>query len=300
LALDVSVDRPARAFALSLVSSAAFAGMFACHKLLPAAVTSMQSLFGRGVIGVLACALLLRAQRASFRTSSPRVQFLRAACGATAILCQYYAIHEFGCELATATLLNLAAPLWILLFSGPVLGERPGPRTHVALALGLIGAALALAPSHPSERIGLALALASGAFSAAALLSVRHLAARENPDAVVLYFMAFATVITGPFAIGDFARGGAWGPRDVALFLAVGVLGTFGQLVMTRAYRYASAATTSIAGLAQVFFAGILSFFVIGDRPPSWIPIAGGLLVLVAGLIATEPWRAAKDLRSKS
>lgn len=286
-----SFDRPGRAFLLSLVGAAAFAGMFACLKLLPPAVTSMQSLFGRGLLGVLACAVLLRARRAGFRPGSLRINLARSTCGVIAILCQYFAVHEFGAELATATLLNMAAPLWILLFSGRVLGERPGPRAKVALALGLTGAALALGPSHPSERIGLALALASGAFSAGALMSLRRLASTEDPTSVVLFFMAFATLVTAPLAIRDFAGAHAWAAREIALFIAVGALGTIGQLYMTRAYRYAPAVTTSIAGLTQVIFAAILSFTVIGDPLPTWSALAGGALVLAAGLLATQPWK---------
>jgi drug/metabolite transporter (DMT)-like permease len=284
---------PRRAFLLSAISSACFAGMFASLKLLPPRIGSLESLFYRGLIGVITCAAVLRIRGARFRPGSWRVNLLRSLCGVIAILCQYFAIHEAGCELATANLLSQAAPLWILLLSAPILGERPGPRAKIALAVGLLGTALALGPSHASERLGLGLALTSGAFSAFALLSVRKLASTEDATSVVLFFMGFAALVMLPFAAAALRRHGVGEPRELLLLLLVGGLGTAGQLFMTQAYRYASASTVSIAGLLQVVFAAVLSFTLIGAPAPSWTAIAGGILVVTAGLFVTEPWKHA-------
>ena len=291
---STSVDNPRRAYALIVLSSACFAIMFACVKSLPPEISSAEGLFVRGVVGVAGAWLVLRGTSERFRPGPLRLNLVRSCFGVTAVLSHYLAVHEAGAELATANLLSQGAPLWILLLSGAVLGEHSGPKTKWALAVGLIGTALALGPSAHSERLGLFLAVASGVLSAMALLYVRKLASTENPASVVLFFMGFAALVTAPFAITRMLTHGTWSAHELSLLLAVGVSGTVGQLLMTQAYRYGTASSVSIAGLSQVAFAAILSFAVLGAAAPSAGAIAGGVLVLAAGLFAVQPWRTTR------
>lgn len=287
-----ATDNPRRAYALIVIASAFFAAMFAGVKLLPARVSSSEVLFVRGLIGVGGAGLALAWTRQPFRIGAVGVNLVRAACGTASVLCQYFAVHEAGAEIATANLLTQSAPLWILVLSAPLLGETAPPRTKWALAAGLVGTALALGPSRAGERLGLVLALLSGAFSALALLSVRKLVSTENAASVVLFFMAFAAVCSAPLALHGVAEHGLWTPSEFGVLAAVGACGTVGQLVMTQAYRYASAASVSIAGLAQVAFSALFSFALLGSERPSVGAIVGGILVLGAGLLAIAPWRA--------
>ncbi len=292
---DTATDNPRRAYVLIVLASAFFAAMFAAVKLLPERVGSSEVLFVRGLIGVAGASIVLGLTRERFRPGALRTNLVRSACGCASVLCQYYALHEAGAELATANLLTQGAPLWILLLSRPLLGERALSRTKWALAAGLFGTALALGPSAASERTGLFLALASGGFSALALLSVRKLASTENPASVVLFFMGFAALVSAPLALRGLSVHGSWTAREWALLVAIGVLGTAGQLVMTEAYRYGSAASVSIAGLSQVAFSALLSFLVLRSAAPSIGAIAGGIIVLGAGLFSVRPWRVRRS-----
>lgn len=286
-------DRPRRAFALVVLSSACFAAMFAVVKLLPATIGSSEILFLRGCIGVAGSAAVLAWRREPLAPGPWSTNLIRSATGVASVLCQYYAIHEAGTEIATANLLTQSAPLWILFLSVPLLGEAPPARTRPALVLGLIGTALTLGPTGAGQRLGLILALISGAFSALALLSVRKLVARENAASVVLFFMAFAAVVSAPLALrGAWLRGG-WSLGELTTLLWIGVFGTAGQLFMTQAYRYGSAASVSIAGLMQVAFAALFSFAWLGSPAPSPYALLGGVLILGAGLWALSPWNSA-------
>ncbi len=287
-------DNPRRAYALIVLSSAFFAAMFAGLKFLPARISSPEVLFVRGLVGVAGAGLVLVVTRERWRPGALRTNLMRSTVGALSVVFQYFAVHEAGAELATATLLNQSAPLWILLLSAPLLGERVVASTKWALPIGLIGTALALGPSAAGERPGLFLALLSGGFAALALLYVRKLVSTENAASVVLFFMAFATLASAPFALWRVSERGGWTVHEFGVLAAIGALGTAGQLVMTQAYRYGTAASVSIAGLAQVAFAAILSFAVLGSAVPSVAAIAGGILVLLAGLLAVRPWRVTR------
>ena len=276
-----------------VLSSAFFAGMFACVQLLPEQISSPEGLFVRGVIGVGGAWLALRATKQRFQPGPLRLNLVRSCCGVAAVLCHYFAVHEAGAELSTASLLSQSAPLWILLLSGVMLGERAALRTKWALLLGLVGTALALGPSGAGERLGLSLALASGALSALALLYVRKLASTEDPASVVLFFMGFAALVCAPWVCVRLVSRGLWSLREFGLLAAIGVLGTGGQLLMTQAYRHGTAATVSIGGLSQVAFVAVISFALLDADTPSWGAIAGGVLVLAAGIFALQPWRRA-------
>jgi drug/metabolite transporter (DMT)-like permease len=292
-------DSPRRAYALIVLSSALFAAMFACVKLLPERISSPEGLFVRGVIGVLGAWLVLRATKERFRPGSLRINLIRSCFGVSAVLCHYFAVHEAGAELATANLMSQSAPLWILLLSGALLGEHAAARTKWALALGLVGTLLALGPSGAGERLGLFSALSSGALSAMALIYVRKLASTENPASVVLFFMSFSAIVCAPFALLRLHNHGLWSANEFGLLLAIGALGTAGQLLMTYAYRHGTAATVSITGLAQVAFAAVFSFAFLGAAVPSPSAIAGGIMVLAAGVFALQPWRSAVAVRPR-
>lgn len=281
-----------------LLASVCFAAMFAALKCLPARVTTPEVLFVRGLVGVLGAGIALWWTRERWRPGSLRINLIRSAAGTASVLCQYYAVHEAGTELATANLLTQSAPLWILLLSAPLLGEHSTARTRWALPMGLIGTALALGPSGAGERLGLVLALASGGFSAVAVLYVRKLVSTENAASVVLFFMGFAALASSPVALSRVHERGGWSAGEFGILLSVGVLGIGGQLSMTQAYRFGSAASVSIAGLAQVGFAAFFSFVVLGSAAPSASAIGGGVLVLSAGMLAVQPWRAAASVAS--
>jgi drug/metabolite transporter (DMT)-like permease len=284
-------DDPKRAFVLILLASASFAGMVASVKALPPEIATVETVFFRGIVGVVVGAAIHLARGLAFRPQAIGVNLVRSTSGGLALLCYYGAVHDHGCEIATANLLLKTAPLWVSLLSAPLLGESTGPRTRLALVMGTAGAALTLGPAPASERLGVALALASGLFSAGAYLSVRRLAASDHPVSIVTFFTACLTLATGPFAVTALVRDGVPAPRVLALLVSVGVCGTAGQLFMTNAYRHASAAVVSIGGLAEIGFAAVLSVALFGDRPSLYAG-AGGALAVVAGVIATWPAKA--------
>src|SRR5262249_15437703 len=75
--------------------------------------------------------------------------------------------------------------------------------------------------------------------------------------------------------------------RGLALLLAVGLLATVAQLMMTRAYRLGRPlvnASLQYLGIAVSFAWGVLLF----DDPLPLIAVGGILLIICAGLLATR------------
>jgi drug/metabolite transporter (DMT)-like permease len=281
-------EDPRRALILILLASACFATMWAATRALPGSVGPFETVFFRGVVGTILGAAIHVVRGIPFRPQARVVLLVRSAAGALALLCTYGAIQTAGCEIATANMLLKTAPLWVVLMSRPVLGERPGARAKVALLVGLAGAALALGPSHASERLGIALGLLSGVLSAAAYLSVRWLASTDDPNTIVTCFAAFLALATAPVVAAHVARDGLPDGRALALYLLIGTAGTSAQLFMTNAFRHASAAVVSISGLAEIGFTALLSIAIFHEAP-TWNAAVGGGLAVAAGIWATQP-----------
>jgi drug/metabolite transporter superfamily protein YnfA len=78
--------------------------------------------------------------------------------------------------------------------------------------------------------------------------------------------------------------------REVAGLLAIGVLATVGQLVMTRAYALDKAGRVGAAGQVQIVFAVALDAAVFGRRPEG-AAAAGIALLACAGALLVQDAR---------
>ena len=287
---DEAHDELERARWLALGASLSFSGMYVCVKLLSPGVSSFEALFVRSTIGLLVCFSLLRRAGGAVRWGSWKLNLARATFGFLSIGGQFVALHEGGCSLSTVAFLRHGAPVWMLLFVGPLLQEWPDRRAKLAVAIGVIGTLLALRPQGGESTWGLAIALSSGFTAALALISVRKLTSTDHPLTVVMFFMGFVALVTGPIVALRWASVGLqWTQRDLALLAIAALLGTAGQLLNTHAYRHGRAVAMAVTGLSEVVFTLLLAWTIAGDALPPWTTFVGGGAILSAAWIATRP-----------
>lgn len=272
-----------------VLASLLFATMGVCVKLASAHYTTGEIVFYRGLVGSLMMVGFARWQRGTLRTAVPAMHFWRSISGVTALCLWFYAIGNL--PLATAMTLNYMSSVWMALFlvGGAVMlgGQRVDGRLIATILAGFGGVALILRPTIEQDQLwhGL-IGLLSGMVSATAYLQVTALGRIGEPEYRIVFF----------FSIGGVAAGAAtmlWtglsphrtleGP---ALLLAVGLLATVAQLMMTRAYsigRPLINASLQYLGIAFAFIYGVLLF---GERI-TWMAVAGMALIVAAGLGAS-------------
>jgi S-adenosylmethionine uptake transporter len=277
-----------RAPLLMLGASLLFATMGVCVKLASALYPAGEIVFYRGLVGLLFAWLVSRAQRNSLRTSVPAMHFWRSLCGVLGLGLWFYAIG--GLPLATAMTLNYMSSVWMALFllGGSVwLGSaQVDGRLFAAVLVGFAGVALVLRPTLAQHQLWHGLAgLLSGMAAALAYLQVTALGRRGEPDTRIVFYFALGGVLAGAASMlwTGLSRHSLVG---AVLLLAVGLLATAAQLMITRAFALGS--TLSNAGLQYcgILFAvlyGVLLF----DERLSWMAIAGMLLIVGAGLAST-------------
>jgi S-adenosylmethionine uptake transporter len=213
----------------------------------------------------------------------------RSLAGVIALCLWFYAIGKL--PLATAMTLNYTSSVWMAMFllgATLLLGRaRVDRRLLLTVLLGFVGVALILRPTIAQNQLWYGLiGLVSGMISAAAYLQVTALGRAGEPDYRIVFYFSLGGILAGvllSFVLGWHAHRSLHG---VGLLLAVGVLATVAQLLMTRAYaigRPLVNASLQYLGIAFSFLFGVMLF----DDRITWMAVAGMFLIVAAGIGAT-------------
>lgn len=273
---------------LIVVASLLFATMGVCVKLASTYYGSGEIVMYRGVVGALMIFALTRWRRESLRTALPAQHALRSLTGVSALCLWFYAIA--GLPLATAMTLNYTSSLWIAVFlvgSASLLKAQPvDGRLVLAAVLGFIGVVLVLQPTLEQQQGWLGLVgLLSGMVSATGYLQVAALGRAGEPESRIVFYFSLGGVLGGAaLSVATGWHGHEW--RGIGLLLAVGLLATTAQLMLTRAYargRTLVNASLQYLGIGFSFLYGVALF---EDRL-NWIAALGMVLIVGAGVRAT-------------
>ncbi len=283
---------------MMVLASLLFATMGVCVKLASAHYATGEIVFYRGLTGALMMAAFARINHGTLRTALPAMHFWRSLSGVTALCLWFYALGKL--PLATAMTLNYMSSVWMALFllGGVVMlgGARIDGRLVGAVLLGFAGVALILRPTIEQEQLwhGL-MGLLSGMVSATAYLQVTALGRAGEPEYRIVFYFSLGGVVAGLLTTLWTGISPHRSLAGVGLLLAVGVLATVAQMLMTRAYatgRTLVNASLQYLGIAFSFLYGVLLF----DDRITGMALAGMALIVGAGLAATQlRSRAAPD-----
>lgn len=186
----------------------------------------------------------------------PRRLWIRSIAGSFSLICTFYALSQLPAA-NVVTLTNMF-PLWVALFSWPLLGERPTLGVGVAVLMGVIGVALIQQPHlAKGNYTATFVALAGSVFTAIAMIGLHRLKGID-PRAVIVHFSAVGML----FCIVAFLFGQHSHPltdllEESTLFmlLGVGIAATIGQFFLTKAFTFAAPARVAVVSLTQIVFA---------------------------------------------
>src|SRR5450755_379904 len=273
---------------LIVCASFLFSTMGVCVKLASADYAAGEIVFYRGLTGAAMMLAFARWQRGTVATRVPAMHFWRSVSGVVSLVLWFYAIGNL--PLATAMTLNYMSSVWMALFllGGSIaLGtSRVDGRLIATILVGFAGVALILRPTIGEQQLWYGLmGLLSGVIAATAYLQVTALGRIGEPEYRIVFWFSSGGIAAGALTLfwtGMHAH--TW--HGLALLLAVGVLATLAQMMMTRAYstgRTLVNASLQYLGIAWSFVYGVTLF---GD-PVTAMAVSGMLLVIGAGLSAT-------------
>jgi S-adenosylmethionine uptake transporter len=275
---------------LMVMATLLFATMGVCVKLASEFYAASEIVMYRGLVGMMAMALLTRHQGISLATKVPGMHVWRSISGVTSLSLWFYAIAKL--PLATAMTLNYMSSVWMALFllGGAVLmgASKLDWRLMASVLLGFLGVALILRPTVDERQLWHGLAgLVSGMLSAMAYLQVTALGRAGEPELRVVFYFSMGSAIAGAL-VTAVTEGGLQTHtlKGAALLLAVGLLATTAQVCLTRAYaigRPLVNACLQYLGIVFSFLYGMLLF----KDPLTWLAAIGMLLIIGAGIAAT-------------
>jgi drug/metabolite transporter (DMT)-like permease len=218
------------------------------------------------------------------RIERPGLQALRVAFASAEVFCFYVAVRDL--PLADVMTFWLAAPIYVAAVSPFLLGERVGARRWLAIGIGFVGVLVALTPSGAVSGTATAAAIFGSACFAAMVVTGRTL--RGTPDTALVFWQ-----LVGAGLIGAVVTPFAWTPPtsfDWALLSLLGVVAMLAHICVTRALKLADAALVAPLQYTLLPWAILLGWLFFADVP-GLAMLAGGVIIVVAGLILLLPER---------
>jgi drug/metabolite transporter (DMT)-like permease len=200
--------------------------------------------------------------------------------------------------MANATLMSCLAPVWVLLLSGLVIGEKVPRRSFAGLALCLAGAAMLMGSSYaidPGRLVGDLYGIITSLFFGLYFLAVR--VGRRTVSGAALTFSSSIVCALALLCVA-IAGGGPFLPQTGKGYAALAAMGLIshagGQGLLTLALGVLSAAFSSLVifmeAVAGAFFGWL--FF---SEELTMLQLSGGILILFGVWIARPESSAGQE-----
>jgi len=248
----------------------------------PTTPTEVIVLFQNLICFVLVAPVALYHGWRDLRTARLGMHVIRAASGTAVWYCLFLAIALM--PLTNAVLLTYSAPIFMPLIAWILHRRKAGVAVWSGVAIGFIGIALVLHPHNADLTWGAPIALLGAVALALAMLSVRWLGGTEPSLRILFYYFLISSLLVLPFAVIVWRtpEGWAW------VYLAgIGLSLLASQVFIVIAYKYASAVTLAPLIYTAIVFTALINW-VVWARVPTWLELAGMVLVILGGIAAMK------------
>lgn len=283
-----------RGILLMVLATAMFMGMHGVIRHASADIHPFVVAFYRNFVSLLLLApWIVRFGARLLRTSRPQVHLLRGGINVISMLCFFYALGIT--PLAEVTALSFTAPLFATLGAVLFLGEKMRIRRWSALVVGFIGTLVILRPGFAEIGLGQMLIVFSSALWACALLIIKIQARTESSLTITLYMAIIMTPLSLLAAIPHWS----WpDPGMLGWLVAVGVLGTAGQVALAQSFREAEATVVMPFDFLKLIWAATIGFLAFGEVPDGWTWVGGTVIFASSVYIAYREAKARTASRS--
>ena len=272
------MNRPVGPYLWMLWSAASFSTMGALSKVLAQSSDWRFLAFVRAALMLLFAVAIGLATRTTFMFRGTPMLWMRSLVGSLSMICTFYTLTHL--PFSEATTLIKSYPLWVALLSWIVLKERPSAKVWGAIVVGLAGVVLIAQPHFDEARVAVATGVLSSIATAVVMLGLNRLASVDARSIVIHFSMAATVVCAAVFAV--WGRGqpiGALGHSgNLTMLLGMGLMGTVGQIALTRAFALGDPARVSVVGLSEMLF-GAAYDRILWHRSFGWMTLAGMALV---------------------
>ncbi|TLX60711.1 EamA/RhaT family transporter [Stutzerimonas nosocomialis] len=215
--------------------------------------------------------------RSIYRTQRPLLQLLRGLSLVGVSLLFIAGLHYI--PLGEATAVIFVTPVLVTLASA-LLGERISAGQWLAVSVGLVGVLIIVRPGgalfSPAALLPLAAALCFTAYQ----LITRRLAGTDHPVTSNFLTSLVGAVLMSVPVVWQWTVPSL---VDGLLMAALGAIAMTAHLLLTHAFRFASAATLAPFTYGQIVFAGVVGLLAFGHRPDAGA-LVGMAVIIASGL----------------
>ena len=211
-----------------------------------------------------------------WRARHPVLQLVRSLFLLIATICFFGSLRYL--PLAEGSAITFLAPIFVVVLSGPLLGEQPTQARWIASVAGFAGVLILVRPGsaifHPATLLLVVAAICNALY----FLLTRRLA--DESAYTTLFYSALAGTIGLSLALPWQFDGGAPSLRDGALFLLLGLFAGLGHWFVISAYLLAPASMLTPFTYLQMIWATLYGFAIFGHLPDR--ASALGMTIIVA------------------
>lgn len=206
---------------------------------------------------------------------------LRCLTGLAGMFCMFWSLAAL--PLGQAISLTYASPIFVTLFAVLLLGEAVHLRRWLAVVAGFAGILVLLRPWQAAFDAGLLVAVAGAVLSALVTIQIKQLAHTDSPDAIVFWTYVFWVPMSLVPALFDWhwpsAHGWLW-------LLTVGLFGTLGQVLWTRALKIGEVSALTPISFVQLPFVTFCGWLLFDERIDRWTALGAAIILAASAYIA--------------
>lgn len=269
----------ARGIFLVSTGSMMLVAMSLVIKQLGSRIPSIEILFFRSAVGFLfVLPFFARNPLEPLRTKRPGAHLIRGTMGTLANVCFFWTITHM--LLADAVALQFSRPLFMLPLAVLFLGEIAGVRRSLIVAAGFLGILIYARPFTAGFDPGVFVGAAGAVFSCFVVICIKWLAKTEPTRVIMFYYSLWTAVFSAIPALYFWVTPT---PMELVLLFGVGILGIYGQGLVTHGYTMADAGALVTLDYSRVIYAAILGYLLFGEVPGPW-NFLGMALIMAASL----------------
>lgn len=278
-----------------LFASFLFACMGAFAKELSGSMPSLEVVFFRNVFGVILILASIYKKPIVQKGGKPWLLVFRGLAGFTALLFFFYNIANI--PLGEAMTFSKTSTIFSAIFAYIFVKEKLGLKGWFGVFVGFIGILFITkfdgSALDKTDWLGILCGVGAGL----AYTSIRELRKYYDSRTIVLSFMTIGTVgpiilmIVSEFYINEkfdfiFSKFVIPQSSDWLFIVLLGVIATFAQIFMTKAYSVAKAGIIGTISYANIVFGIAIGLFLGDSFPDLWI-VLGIILIVISGILVS-------------
>jgi len=254
-----------------------FSAMAVAGRVVSFELDTFEIMMYRSLVGFVLVVATARAtgRWRSITTRSPGLHLVRNISHFTGQNLWFYAIATI--PLAQVFALEFTSPLWVLVLSPLLLGERMTRVRALAALIGFSGILMVTRPSAEMINAGTLAAAAAAIGFAGSILATKRLTRTESLSCI-LFWMTGTQIVFGLICAGIDGDIALPSPASLPWLIVIGCAGLMAHVCLTTALSIAPATVITPVDFLRLPLIAVIGLLVYGERIDAWVLLGAAVI----------------------